>query len=321
MSQRKRDGAGEVLKEALSGLFRRFLYFFLILVIAVGVVYIYVLWWERRESLNPEVVSAVPCTHADRIPARGVLIWREEMVPTRWSGTVTFPFPGPRRVAKGETLAVVSSSSGKMAVKAEKTGYFVPGLDGAEGEWTYAAFWNGMEPLPSTPPVQFFGAGDFVEKGRPVGKLIPQPQDLRCILYADVTPSLERDIRAGFVRVKTKETGWPEKAEVRVARFFDSKVKLYLTLPFFPASVAASREISLLLETRERSGVSVPESAVRFRKGQLGVFLVDGNIVHFQPVRGIPVEGGRFFITEGLRPGHIVVLHAQNGKEGKIRLW
>ncbi|TDY65201.1 hypothetical protein C8D99_101352 [Aminivibrio pyruvatiphilus] len=309
------------MKETLSALFRRFLYFFLILVIAVGVVYIYFLWWERRESLNPEVVSAVPYTHSDRIPARAVLLWREEVVSSRWSGAVAFPAPGPRRVAKGETLAVVSAPSGKMAVKAEKTGYFVPALDGAEGEWTYAAFWNGMAPLPSAPPAQFIGPGTFVEKGRPVGKLISQPQDLRCILYADVTPSLERDIRAGFVRVKTKETEWAAKAEVRVARFLDSKVKLYLTLPFFPASATASREMGLLLEAGERSGVSVPESAVLFREGRLGVLLVDGNMVHFQAVRGIPVEGGRFFITEGLRPGNIVVLHAQNGKEGKIRLW
>lgn len=309
------------MKEALSALFRRFLYFFLILVIAVGVVYTYFLWWERRESLNPDVVSAVPYVHTDRIPVRAALLWREEMVLSRWSGAATFPSLVPRRVAKGETIAVINASSGKMAVKAEKTGYFVPGLDGAEGEWTYAAFWNGMAPLPSPSRVQFFAAGALVEKGRPVGKLIPQPQDLRCILYADVTPSLERDIRAGFVRVKTKETEWPAKAEVRVARFLESKVKLYLTLPFFPASVTASREINLLLEAGDRSGVSIPESAVFFREGRLGVLLVDGNMVHFQAVRGIPVEGGRFFITEGLKPGNIVVLHAQNGKEGKIRLW
>jgi len=83
------------LKETLSALFRRFLYFFLILVIAVGVVYIYFLWWERRESLNPEVVSAVPYTHSDRIPARAVLLWREEVVSSRWSGAVAFPAPGP----------------------------------------------------------------------------------------------------------------------------------------------------------------------------------------------------------------------------------
>jgi len=309
------------LKEFVPALFRRFLYFFLILVIAVGAVYIYFLWWERRESLNPDVVSAVPYTHTDRIPARALLLWREEIVVSRWSGPVTFPSSVPRRVPKGETLAAVSASSGKMAVKADKTGYFIPALDGMEGKWTYAAFWNGMAPLPPAPIPQFFGAETFVEKGRSVGKLVPQPQDLRCILYADVTPSLERDIKAGFVRVKTKETEWPAKAEVRVSRFLESKVKLYLTLPFFPASAIASRELDLLLEAGERSGVSVPESAVLLREGRLGVLLVDGNVVSFKAVRGVPVEGGQFFITEGLKPGHIVVLHAQSGKEGKIRLW
>jgi hypothetical protein len=309
------------LREFIPVMFRRFLYFFLILLIAVGAVYVYSLWWERRGFLNPEVVSAVSYTHSERIPARGILLWREEKVLSRWSGTVSYPSRQPRRVGKGETVAVISASSGKMALKTGKAGYFLPALDGAEGQWAYSSFWSGMAPLPPAPAAEFFSSGWDVEKGHPIGKLIPQPQDLRCILYADVTPSLERDIKAGFVRVKTRDTEWPAKAEVRVAQFHESKVKLYLTLPYFPASITASREIQLILEAGEKSGVSVPESAVLLREGRLGVLQVDGNVVHFQAVRGIPVEGGRFFIAEGLKPGNIVVRHAQSGKEGKIRLW
>ncbi len=118
--------------------------------------------------------------------------------------------------------------------------------------------------------------------------------------YADLTPSLERDIKAGFVRVKTKETEWPAKAEVRVARFFESKVKLYLTLPFFPASVITSREMDLLLEAGERSGVSVPESAVLLREGRLGVcFWPTATWSISGPSGGFPLKAGVFSLQRG----------------------
>lgn len=305
----------------ISRLFKRFFYFSVILVVAVGTVKIYILWWDRHNTLNPDVVTAIPYTHTDKIPARGILIWREAVVPSRWNGTVTYPFTSPQRVGKGETLAVVSTSSGKMALKAESVGYFLSAIDGAEEKWNYSAFWNGMAPLPEPPPLHFFSPGARVEKGKPLGKIILQPQELRCILYADVTPSLERDIKAGFVRIKTEELGWARRAEVRVARFHDSKVKLYLTLPFFPPSFVVSREIFLFLETGERTGIIIPESAVVLREGRLGVLQVEGNIARFQGIKGLPVEGGRFFVTEGLSPGNVVLLFAQNAKEGKIRLW
>ena len=309
------------MTERMSGVFRRILYFALILIIAVSAVKVYMLWWGRYEALNPQVIAATPYAHTDKIPARGILIWREEIVSSRWDGPVDYPSMEPRRVGRGETVAVIGASSGRMAVKAEKVGYFIPALDGVEGKWTYSAFWNGMAPLPEPPEPVFFSPGGFVEKGTPVGKIILQPQDLRCILYADVTPALEKDIRSGTVRVKTKDGEWPGKAEVRVASFHGSKVKLYLTLPFFPPDLAGSRGIRLLLEAGERAGVSLPESAVVYREGKLGVFSVEGNRVEFREITGTPVEGGRFFITEGLKPGNIAVLNARSAKEGKIRLW
>lgn len=310
------------MKEEVSALFRRALYFLLILLIALGSVYLYILWWDHRESLNPEVTTVVPASHADRIPARGILLWREELVISAWDGGISYSAEKPARVAKGETVAVVSAPGGKKALGAAKVGYFLPALDGEEGKWTYSAFWNGMEPLPKAPPLRYFPlSGGATEKGRAVGKLIPQPQDLRCILYADLSPSLQEDIKGGFVRIKVKDTDWPSRAEVRVARFHESKVKLYLTLPFFPAAMTTSREISLIIESGERSGVSVPETAVLSRDGRIGVLLVEGNMVKFKSIKGLPSDGGAFFIEEGLKPGNVVVLHAQDGKEGKIRLW
>ncbi|MGI6782637.1 MAG: hypothetical protein ACOX5A_00305 [Aminivibrio sp.] len=308
------------MKEAVNTLFRKVLYFSAILVIAVGAVNAYFLWWELRESQNPDLVAAVSYTHADRIPARAILFWREEKVLSKWAGTVSYPSIFPGRVARGDTVAVVDGPAGKMAVKAERAGYFLPALDGAEGDWTYSALWGGMDPLPKAPKAEFFAPGTRVEKGSPVGKLAPQPQELRCILYADAAPSLARDIRKGFVRVKTRADEWPLRAEVRAARFRESKVKLYLTLPFFPSELISSRELSLILEAGEKTGVAVPESAVTIRGGKLGVLMVDDG-VHFKEVKGAPADEGRFFITEGLRPGQIVVLNAQSGKEGKIRLW
>ncbi|NCC58514.1 MAG: hypothetical protein EOM17_12915 [Synergistales bacterium] len=196
------------MTEKMSGIFRRILYFALILVIAVSAVKVYMLWWDRYEAINPQVIAATSYTHTDQIPARGILIWREEIVSSRWNGPVDYPSLEPRRVGMGETIAVISASSGRMAVKAGRVGYFIPALDGAEGNWTYSAFWNGMAPLPEPPDPVFFSPGGFVEKGKPVGKIILQPQELRCILYADVTPALERDIRSGTVRVKAKDGEW-----------------------------------------------------------------------------------------------------------------
>lgn len=308
------------MREKINTLFRKIFYFSLVLIIAVGAVNAYFLWWELRDSQNPDLVAAVSYTHADRIPARAILFWREEPVLSRWAGVLSYPSLFPGRVGKGDTVAVVDGPSGKMAVKAERAGYFLPALDGAEGGWSYSAFWPGMDPLPAAPAPVFFQPGGRVDKGGAVGKLIIQPQDLRCILYADATPSLTQDVRRGFVRVKTRPDEWPLRAEVRAARFRESKVKLYLTLPFFPSSVVSSRELPLILEAGEKTGVAVPESAVIIRDGKLGVLMVDDG-VHFKQVAGVPVEEGRFFITGGLKPGQIVVLDAQSGKEGKIRLW
>ena len=309
------------MKEKILWLLKRCFYFALILVVAAGTVKVYFLWWERQKLLNPEVVSAVPYNHTERIPVRGILIWRETVVTSKWSGRVTYPSLELRRVRKGETVAVVESPQGKMAIRAEEAGYFLPGLDGAEGKWSYGDFWNDLSPLPRAPSLEFFLQGWAVAKGEAVGKLIPQPQELRCILYADVAPSHERDIRNGFVRVKRNELGWSQKVDVRVFRFHGRTVKLYITLPFFPVEVARSRELDLLLESQEKMGLWVPESAVLHREGRLGVLQVEGNVVSFHEIQGMPVDQGRFFVTSGLTPGNLVVRSAQNAREGKIRLW
>ncbi len=302
-------------------LIKRIFYFAAVLAVATGTIWVYQYWWEQNALESPDVVSAVPYTYIERIPVKGVLIWEETVLVSRWDGNLSYPEPGTRRVARGETVAVIGSSSGKMAVRSESVGYFVPGLDGAEGEWRYSFHWPGMAPLPASPAFAEFLSGVFVRRGDPVGKLISQPQELRCVLYADVTPALQKDIQTGFVRVKTEAHGWPGRAAVRASRFLGTKMKLYLTLPFFSLENVKSREIALFLETGEHVGVAVPESSVRYREGKLGVFQVEGNIVKFKEIEGLPVEGHRFFVQKGLQSGNIVVLNAERAKEGKIRLW
>ena len=302
-------------------LIKRIFYFAAVLAVATGTIWVYQYWWEQNALESPDVVSAVPYTYIERIPVKGVLIWEETVLVSRWDGNLSYPEPGTRRVARGETVAVIGSSSGKMAVRSESVGYFVPGLDGAEGEWRYSFHWPGMAPLPASPAFAEFSSGVFVRRGDPVGKLISQHQELRCVLYADVTPALQKDIQTGFVRVKTEAHGWPGRAAVRASRFLGTKMKLYLTLPFFSLENVKSREIALFLETGEHVGVAVPESSVRYREGKLGVFQVEGNIVKFKEIEGLPVEGHRFFVQKGLQSGNIVVLNAERAKEGKIRLW
>ncbi|HRV99036.1 MAG TPA: hypothetical protein P5201_10615, partial [Aminobacteriaceae bacterium] len=237
-------------------LIKRIFYFAAVLAVATGTIWVYQYWWEQNALESPDVVSAVPYTYIERIPVKGVLIWEETVLVSRWDGNLSYPEPGTRRVARGETVAVIGSSSGKMAVRSESVGYFVPGLDGAEGEWRYSFHWPGMAPLPASPAFAEFSSGVFVRRGDAVGKLISQPQELRCVLYADVTPALQKDIQTGFVRVKTEAHGWPGRAAVRASRFLGTKMKLYLTLPFFSLENVKSREIALFLETGEHVGVA-----------------------------------------------------------------
>lgn len=302
-------------------LVKRTLYFGTVLAVAALTVWLYLAWLERSALESPDLIAASSYVYRERIPARGLLVWDEEIVVSRADGLVYYPAPGPRRVARGETVASIESKSGRVEVRSEIVGYFVPGLDGSEGNWRYSSLWAGTAPLPAAPPLVEFSSGRPVRRGEAIGKIIPQPQDLRCVTYVDLTPSLEKDIRAGFASMRLREGGRPARVPVRASQFIGVKTKLYLTLPFFPAEMARSREISFILETGESLGVLVPETSVMYRGGKLGVLQVDGNVASFKEVWGMPVEGGNFFIQKGLQPGNVVVLDADGAKEGKIRLW
>jgi hypothetical protein len=92
-------------------------------------------------------------------------------------------------------------------------------------------------------------------------------------------------------------------------------------LPFFPPEVLKTRSFSCNVLTGNRQGVALPHSAVVVRDGELGVLVVQGNVTEFTKVEGFPADESNFFITKGVVPGNVVVLHADKVKEGVVRLW
>jgi hypothetical protein len=130
-----------------------------------------------------------------------------------------------------------------------------------------------------------------------------------------------KDIHNGFVDIKEKSDSKSQRAAVRAYWDMGQKLKVYLTLPFFPPSVLTTRGFSCSALTGNMRGVSVPDSTVVFREGKMGVLMVRGSMTEFTEVAGFPTEKGNFFITEGLHPGSLVVLYADKVKEGVVRLW
>ncbi|MDR2136982.1 MAG: hypothetical protein LBO68_01720 [Synergistaceae bacterium] len=295
---------------------KKTVYYTITLALGLGVIKAYLVWLDSYNMLHPDVVQAIAMGYVEELPLEGILIWDEEVVAAPREGVLTYPFPLPRRVAKGEAMAAVDG----VKIKARTTGYFFPALDGQEGKWVYSQLWPDASRWPFK-EVKLLENGSRLSKGDPVGKLVPQPQDLRCIAYLDKTLSLERNMKRGVIDIKTEPYGKSRQAVVRASDSVGQKVKVYLTLPFFPPEILTSRFFSCSVVAGDRHGVSLPESAVVMREGKLGVFMVQGSMTEFIEVEGFPTEEGSFFITKGVMPGNWVVLYANKAKEGAIRLW
>ncbi|MDR1875156.1 MAG: hypothetical protein LBQ90_09130 [Synergistaceae bacterium] len=286
-------------------------------VVLAGVVRTYFLWLDYYNTLHPDVVQAVVAGYVEELPLRGILVWEERLVTAPREGVLTYPSSRPRRVATGEVVAAIDG----RAVKVDGPGYFFPALDGEEGRWVYSRLWPGTSAFPSVKPAKPVEIGTHLKRGEPLGKFIPQPQDLRCIAYLDRTPALERDIMLGFVDVRTELYGKNRRAAVRTFADAGQKIKVYLTLPFFAPSLLATRSFSCSVVTGDRQGVLLPDTAVVLRKGRLGVFLVKGSVTEFTEVEGFPADENHFFITKGVLQGNVVVLYADRYEEGVIRSW
>jgi hypothetical protein len=298
------------------GFLKKTIYYATIVLLVMGVVELYLLWLDNYNMWHPEVVSATAMGYVEELPLVGALVWDERVLTAPREGVVTYLSPRPRRVQKGEKVAAIDG----VAIKADVAGYFSPILDGQEGTWVYAKLWPGSQfpPIGAPEPLQ---EGVFLEKGQPLGKLAPQPQDLRCIAYLDKTRSLEQDIKRGFIEIKTEPTGKSRQAAVRASVDMGQKVKVYLTLPFFPPEVLAARTFSCSVLAGSQEGVAVPHSAVIMRNGKEGVLMVQGRVTEFTQIEGFPADEENFFITKGVMPGSLVVLYADKVKEGVVRLW
>ncbi|MDR1621177.1 MAG: hypothetical protein LBS00_02250 [Synergistaceae bacterium] len=299
------------------GFLKKTIYYAVIVFLIAGVAEVYLLWLDNYNMLHPDVAAAMAMGYAEELPLNGILLWDERVVPAPREGVVTYLSPLPRRVAKGEAVAAING----VAVKSDAPGYFSPALDGQEGEWVYSKLWPGVSQFPNPRVSELVPQNSYLQKGDPVGKLVPQPQDLRCIAYLDSSVSLKQDIERGFIEIKTERNGKTRQAAVRASLDVGQKVKVYITLPFFPPDVLMTRAFSCSVLTGNRQGVSVPDSAVVLREGKLGVLMVRGSVAEFAEIEGFPADENNFFITKGAVPGNVVVLQADKVKEGVVRPW
>lgn len=296
---------------------KKLVYYTVVCLILSGVVKTYLMWLDSYDMSHPELVEVQAVGYIEELPLDGVLIWDEQLITAPRDGILTYPSSRPRRVAKGEALAALDG----YPIRAGTAGYFYPALDGQEGKWVYSRLWPGLSQFPQVAPAVPVESGAYIRKGSKLGKLVPQPQELRCIAYLDRTPSLVQDIKAGFVDIKTTPYGKSRRAEVRTHENAGQKIKVYLTLPFFSPELLTSRMFFCSVTTGNRQGVLVPDTAVILREGRLGVILVQGSAAEFKQVEGFPADEKNFFITKGIFPGNVVVLHADKVKEGVVRLW
>jgi hypothetical protein len=315
----RREKSGEERPKKLGP---RIIYWFSVTAIAALWIFAFKSYFEHYDSAHPEITWALPWVQADTIIASGVYLWNETVLASPASGTARFPSgTGPVRVAKGAVVARVGSGNSFKDVRAPQEGYFVAGLDRSEGNWRYPVIWPGHDELPSAAPVAMLREGQRVKNGSPVGKLIMQPQDLRFIGYADISGNLEEDLASDKVMVKMDALDTPSHARVRVYERVGHRVKMYLTVPWFPPDAVMSRNCKMIIEAGTMTGVSVPESSVVIREGSRGAFVLKGSEAVFTKVVGKSIGGGRFLVTNGIRLGDAVIVNGNSAREGRVKLW
>lgn len=303
--------------------------FSLIYVLAVAVVvlvafFAYAAWWFHYREVHPEVVAAMPTLYAEEILSEGWLLWHEDILATPYAGKILYSKPHEvRRVFKGEVVATVETGKERISLASHDAGYFVPGLDGAEGAWRFSEVWLSLGSPKAKASFKWFENGRALERGDPIGKVIPMPQDLRCVAFVAATSDVRRAVESGRLSIKLTPKGLPLSTEVLASEDLGGVYKIYLSLsPYFPSSVATSRKLSFYVFVGQRLGVEVPESSVVMRGGKQGVWVVKGGVTTFRSVHGVPTSSGRFVVTEGLMAGEIVIEDGSKAKEGRrVLLW
>ncbi len=281
---------------------------------------VYSSWYDDYRNSHPHIIEAVATDYSEEQPLDGILLWDEQLVYATKDGILTYPSPRPRMVAKGEMLAALDGS----AVYAPYPAYFYPGLDGEEGNWVYSKLWPDFAPFPDFQDAKLIGDGTYIRRGEPIGKLVPQPQTLRCIAYLDTTPSLERALQnknSPAIRIRTEYEGKERKSDVVAVKSSGQKRKVYLRLPFFPPSLLRSRRFTASVVTDIQKGIMIPDTAVITKGGKNKVFLLQGNSLISHDVEGFPADEENFFIEKGVRHGDKLILDAGAVKDENGRIW
>ncbi|MBQ9389169.1 MAG: hypothetical protein IJU07_03225 [Synergistaceae bacterium] len=309
MSRRKRKGLPQ-----------RLLYYSIILFIVMMGYRVYASWYENYKHSHPQVIDAVTTNYSEEQPLNGILLWDEHLIYATQDGFLTYPSPRPRMVSKGEILAAIDGS----AIYAPYPAYFYPALDGQEGNWVYPKLWPDFAPYPEFNDAALIENGTYLQRGEPIGKLVPQPQTLRCIAYLDSSPSLERTLRNKTnpsIKIRTEYEGKERKAEVVAVKSSGPKLKVYLRLPFFPPSLLRSRRFTASVVTDVQKGILVADTAVITKEGKNRVFILQGNSPIPQEVEGFPADEKNFFIEKGVRHGDKLILDAETIKDANERIW
>lgn len=296
-------------------------YWALFVAILAGSAAAYFAWWSNFRSLRPEFTVAEPLSIREKARTRAVLLWSESVLSAPLEGVVHYPQGTEAvRVSKNEVVAEVVSGSRRAVILAPNSGYFLPGLDGLEGKWNFSDLWPGDGQLPGAAKFRRIGEGSRLRKGDPLGKILPQPQELRAIAYVEADRAIRKQIENGVLLFALSGER-PQRASIRAVQDFGPKVKVYLSLPSFPIGIPYTRAQEIEFSHGEEKGVVLPESAILQKEGKMGVFVFVSGKLEYHPVLGLPLPGARFLVTEGLRPGDLVLTRAEAGAERKVLLW
>lgn len=153
-----------------------------------------------------------------------------------------------------------------------------------------------------------------------VGKLIPQPQELRAIAYVGMDEATRGQVRKGSILFSV-EGERPQKALIRAVQDYGSKAKVYVTLPFFQVTMLSSRNREIEFFHGELKGVVLPESAILQKDGGVGVYAFCAGKLQYRNVTGQPLPKSRYLVTAGLKAGDLVLTQAAVGAERKVLLW
>ena len=307
-------------RKQIARLIQRLVNYSILIIIVVFGYKMYRFWYEAYNSSHFQFIEAKSASYTEEQPLEGILLWDEQLIYAPKQGLLTYPTPRSHIVSKGELLAALDGS----AVRAPYPAYFYPGLDGQEGSWVYSRLWPDFDPFPEFNSAELIENGTLLRRGDPIGKLIPQPQILRCIAYLDATPSLVKALSSENkrIRIKTEFEGKERKAEVVAVKSQGQKLKVYLRLPFFPPEAVKSRKFAAAVVTDVQNGVMIPDTAVITREGKNFVFIVKGNTPEPQIVEGFPADERNFFIEKGVEPGNKLILNASSIKNDEnLRIW